>query len=84
MDVRLIDTWRNVTTVPAKGPPFDNAAATLDGLLEHQDIAGGQLEIVCDREFLDALGAEMPDAPWKLGHSATYKGVPVIVPEQQP
>lgn len=84
MDIRLLDKWRNVTTVPTKtaGP-----IETLDGLLEGQNASGGQLEFECDRAFLDALGEqsdaqfEKPSAPWRPGHEANYKGVPIVVME---
>jgi hypothetical protein len=72
------------------GDPF----LALDDLLERAgNVANGQHEFECDQEFYGALtnaavadpettystDVDMAFVPWKPGHSATYKGVPVIV-----
>jgi hypothetical protein len=90
MDIRIIDRERHVTRVPTKGPPFDGKVTDiLDGLLNgsrpdgHRDLdnTNPAIEFECDGEFWSAFAPYLGtvDTPWREGHKAMYRNVPIVV-----
>jgi hypothetical protein len=92
MEIRVVDRARNVTVVPTKDPDKNNLAATLDTLMQGQNLHGGQIEFECDAAFLAALEAQKPSGLDDEDEIDTlhgkrryiYKGVPIVlIPEPE-
>lgn len=95
MDIRLIDRARTVTVIPTKDPKNDPfaALAALAAQVDFTSVKNHQVELVVDKEFMDALQAQaatdpkakFDDAPQISDPSSlalqtpTFEGIPIVV-----